>query len=202
MAQKGFFINESMCQNCHACEIACSEWNDIRPTEYSDEAVDVKWLDILTREEGSYDDLDLTTLPLPCLHCEEPACVEAAPENGIYKREEDGLVFVEPSNLSEGDTEAIVEACPFDRIQVSDIEMPASSSYPDGKLAGLPQKCTGCFDRVEEPACVAACPTEALQFGDIETLRDEHPDASQELLKEIFGTQAVENNKPAIIIEE
>ncbi len=202
MAQMGFYINAKNCTNCNACEIACSDWNDIRPKEWTVEATDVKWMDVLAKENGKSGDLTLTTLPVPCFHCENPACVEAAPENGVYKREDDGLVFVEQSNLSAGDAQAVVDACPFDRIQVSDDEMPASSGYPDGKAAGLPQKCTGCFDKEDKPACVEVCPTEAIEFGEIEALREKHPEASQDLLKQLYGADAVSKVKPAVIIEE
>ncbi|HKL28974.1 MAG TPA: 4Fe-4S dicluster domain-containing protein [Natrialbaceae archaeon] len=203
MAQMGFYFNEKNCINCKTCEIACSDWNDIRPNEWSEKANDVKWIDIVQEEEGTHDDLTLTTMVAPCFHCEEPACVDAAPEHGVYKREEDGLVFVELSNLSESDTQAVVDACPFDRMQVADEDMPATSGYPDGRPAGLPQKCTGCFDKDgEEPACVNACPTGAIEFGDIAELREKHPDASQDLLKEFYGADAVEKTKPAVIIED
>jgi Fe-S-cluster-containing dehydrogenase component len=199
----GIYIDAKNCTNCHACEIACSDWNDIRPNEWKVEAADVKWMDVLEMEEGNYENVSLTTFPVTCFHCEEPACVEAAPKHGVYKREEDGLVFIEQSNLSEEDTEAIAEACPFDRIQVSEDDMPATSGYPDGRPAGMPQTCTACFDKEEgKPVCVEACPVGAMEIGELSSLREEHPEASQDLLKEVFGADAVEKTKPAVIIEK
>jgi len=201
MAQMGFYVNEKNCIYCKTCEIACSDWNDIRPKEWSEKANDVKWMDVLEMEAGSHGDLTVTSLPVPCFHCENPACVEAAPEHGVYKREEDGLVFIEHDNLSEADTQAIADACPFDRIQVAEDDMPATSGYPDGRPAGLPQKCTGCFDKEDDPACVSACPAGAIEFGELSTLREEHPEASQDFLKEIFGADAVDKAKPSVIVE-
>jgi len=202
MAQMGFYVNTKNCMACHTCEVACSDWNDIRPSEWSDKETDVQWMDVLEMEAGETGDLTLTTLPVTCFHCENPACVEAAPKHGVYKREEDGLVFVEQSNLEEGDAQAIADACPFDRIQISEDDMPATSGYPDGRPAGLPQKCTGCFDKDGDPACVDACVTGAIEFGDMDELREKHPDASQDLLKEIYGADVVEKGKPNVIIEE
>lgn len=206
MTRKGFYINERDCINCHACEVACSDWNDLRWEEWTGtlgepEYPNVKWIDVLEIFEGDYRDPDVTTLALPCGHCENAPCIDAAPEYAMGTRDEDNLVFIAQENLEEGDTQAIVDACPFDRIQVPEEDMPATSGYPDGKAAGLPTKCTGCFDR-DEPACAQACPTLAIEFGDFEELQAEHPDADRSLLREIFGDEAVDEADPAIIIED
>lgn len=79
--------------------------------------------------------------------------------------------------------------------------MPASSGYPDGKSAGLASKCVACFDREGEPACVDVCHTNALDYGNMDDLREEYPNADQEPLKEMFGEEAVEETQPAVIFE-
>jgi formate dehydrogenase iron-sulfur subunit len=43
------------------------------------------------------------------------------------------------------------------------------------KNVGLAQKCTLCYDRLSEgmtPACAQACPTQSIQFGNVDELRE------------------------------
>ncbi len=213
MAQNGFYINLDKCSDCKRCEIACSDWNNVEVAEYdlpdraanpdrdSPPAVDAMWMGYLYREEGTFPDVTISRMPLPCFQCENPVCRDAAPEGALYKREEDGTVFVDQSKLNEEQSQAVAEACPFDRIQIPSVDMPASSGYPDGKSAGLASKCVACFDREGDPACVEVCHTGALDYGDMDELREEYPNASREPLKEPFSETAVDKTKPAVIIE-
>ncbi len=61
-----------------------------------------------------------------------------------------------------------VPACPYGVIE--------RRSGPAGDSAvGLAQKCTLCYDRLKddvEPACAKACPTQSIQFGDLDELRE------------------------------
>lgn len=59
-------------------------------------------------------------------------------------------------------------ACPFGVID--------RRKGPDGAMnVGIAQKCTLCYDRLtdgQRPACAAACPTESIQYGDVDELRE------------------------------
>jgi len=214
MAQNGFYINLDDCYNCKQCEIACSDWNNVQAAEYdlpiqgdnpdrdSPRAINAEWLGFFEEESGQFPDTQLTYSPLPCFQCENPVCRDAAPENALYKREEDGTVFVDQSKLDEEQSQAVAEACPFDRIQIPSMDMPASSGYADGKAAGLASKCVACFDRDGNPACVDVCQIGALDYGDMDELREKYPDASREPLKEMFSAEAVEETQPAVLYEE
>ena len=84
-------------------------------------------------------------LPRICNHCTFPACVAACPRQAIYKRQEDGIVLIDPERC-EGYQEC-VKACPYKKTMFNFV-------------ARISQKCIGCFPRVEQglqPQCVITC---------------------------------------------
>jgi anaerobic dimethyl sulfoxide reductase subunit B len=90
------------------------------------------------------------------MHCVEPACVKACPEEAISKRAEDGAVIVDREKCIGCQT--CLGACPFS----------APAFGADSKM----QKCDMCVNEInfqtESPPCVATCPTNALTFGKID----------------------------------
>ncbi|MBI5442342.1 MAG: 4Fe-4S dicluster domain-containing protein, partial [Deltaproteobacteria bacterium] len=95
----------------------------------------------------------ITYVSLSCLHCEDAPCAAACPTGAISKDPASGAVTVR-SEVCVGCRTCLL-ACPFG----------APGYGSDGKM----QKCDLCSERVAsglEPACVAACPTKALAFGE------------------------------------
>jgi formate dehydrogenase iron-sulfur subunit len=93
-----------------------------------------------------------------CKHCEHAGCLEACPTGSIV-RTEFGGVFIQP-DVCNGCGYCIV-SCPFGVVD----------RRPDG---GRAFKCTFCYDRQKaglQPACATACPTQSIQFGELEDLR-------------------------------
>ncbi|MGH9654524.1 MAG: 4Fe-4S dicluster domain-containing protein, partial [Bryobacteraceae bacterium] len=91
-------------------------------------------------------------------HCARAGCLESCPTGAII-RNEFGAVYVQP-DVCNGCGYCIVN-CPFGVIDRRE---------DDGRA----WKCTLCYDRLKEeliPACAKACPTESIQFGDLETLQ-------------------------------
>jgi formate dehydrogenase iron-sulfur subunit len=96
-----------------------------------------------------------------CKHCTHSACLDVCP-TGAIMRTELGTVVVQ-EDVCNG-CGYCVPACPFGVLDKREIE-------DDGRV----WKCTLCYDRTREgmtPACAQACPTESIQYGPLDELRE------------------------------
>lgn len=159
-----FFIDPSRCIGCQACFHACAECDTHRGTsmihlEYADRAESVQ------------------TVPVVCMHCEDPACANACPADAI-KKTADGVVQSSLQARCIGCSNCVL-ACPFG--------VPRYIPKIDQMM-----KCDLCYDRTaagKRPMCVTVCPSGALAFGtreQIEKLRRERP-----MNTFVFGPQVV-----------
>ena len=198
-ARKGFFTDTSVCIGCKACEVACKEWNEVPASlqgftgDSYDNTIDLgadtwrhvafveqrKPLDIgadgatlvqtaalgsLAEETGlqTYQDGDgLRWLMASdvCKHCTHAACLDVCPTGALF-RTEFGTVVVQ-QDICNG-CGYCVSACPYGVIDRRE---------DDGRA----WKCTMCYDRLHdglEPACAKACPTDSIQFGVLDELRE------------------------------
>jgi anaerobic dimethyl sulfoxide reductase subunit B (iron-sulfur subunit) len=99
-------------------------------------------------------------LSVSCNHCSEPICVEVCPTTAMHQ-DENGIVSVDQAKCM--GCGYCKWACPYDAPQMQ----------PD---TGRMSKCDFCRDLLEsggQPACVAACPTRALRFGELDKLQTE-----------------------------
>lgn len=155
-------VDVSVCIGCKACEVACKEWNDLppnpdRPFTGSYQTVpDLRydfWQLIKFNEVERDGRLVWTLTKFQCMHCEDPGCLRACPAPGAIVQYANGVVdFVQENCIG---CQFCVTGCPFDVPRIS-------------PTTGKVYKCTLCSDRVAaglEPACVKACPTNAISFG-------------------------------------
>jgi Fe-S-cluster-containing dehydrogenase component len=165
----GLVIDLDTCVGCHACVVACKEWNTSgygAPLSDSDAYGAAPEGTFLNRvhafeavpEAGA---ARVVHFPKSCLHCADAPCVTVCPTGASYKRAEDGIVLVD-EDICIG-CGLCAWACPYGAR-----EMDAA--------AGVMKKCTLCIDRIENrnipevdriPACVRTCPTGARHFGDL-----------------------------------
>ncbi|HEX4224919.1 MAG TPA: 4Fe-4S dicluster domain-containing protein [Pseudonocardiaceae bacterium] len=188
----GFFTDTSVCIGCKACEVACKEWNLIpqdgatltgmsydntvglgastwRHVAFIEQrkpmtpAVDV----LALAEQGSSapttadadDPFRWLMASDVCKHCTHAACLDVCPTGSLF-RTEFGTVVVQ-EDICNG-CGYCVPACPYGVIDRRE---------DDGRA----WKCTLCYDRIgagQEPACAKACPTDSIQFGPVDELRE------------------------------
>jgi formate dehydrogenase iron-sulfur subunit len=94
-----------------------------------------------------------------CKHCTHAGCLDVCPTGALF-RTEFGTVVVQ-QDICNG-CGYCVSGCPFGVIDRRD---------GDGRA----HKCTLCYDRLRadmEPACAKACPTQSIQFGELDELRE------------------------------
>ena len=100
-----------------------------------------------------------------CKHCTHAGCLDVCPTGALF-RTEFGTVVVQ-DDVCNG-CGYCVPACPYGVIE-------RRTGPDDAKNVGIAQKCTLCYDRLDagkRPACAQACPTESIQFGDVDELRE------------------------------
>jgi formate dehydrogenase iron-sulfur subunit len=103
-----------------------------------------------------------------CKHCTHAACLEVCPTGALF-RTEFGTVVVQ-EDVCNG-CGYCVPACPFGVLDKRE---------EDGRV----WKCTLCYDRLgagQEPACAQACPTDSIQFGELDELRERAHERVREL---------------------
>jgi formate dehydrogenase iron-sulfur subunit len=164
----GKLIDVSRCIGCKACQSACMEWNDLRPPVgvFKDSYTNPPDLDDQTWCLMRFNEVEIDgalrwlILKDGCLHCSDPGCLRACPAPGAIVQHANGIVDFEEENcIGCGDC---IAGCPFNipRLRKAD-----SRVY----------KCTLCSDRIAvglEPACIKACPTQALSFGSKQNMTD------------------------------
>jgi formate dehydrogenase iron-sulfur subunit len=174
VSAKGFFTDTTVCIGCKACEVACKQWNQLPDDGFLftgmsyDNTVALgasTWRHVAFVErpvslsgQTTAGDFSWLMMSDVCKHCRSAACLEVCPTGAIVRTEFD-TVYVQP-DVCNGCGYCVV-ACPFGVIDRRE---------DDGRA----WKCTLCYDRLRggmEPACAKACPTDSIQFGDVDELR-------------------------------
>jgi DMSO reductase family type II enzyme iron-sulfur subunit len=103
--------------------------------------------------DGTYPNAYFFYMPRVCNFCSKPSCVEACPNDAMYRRDDFGVVLRDESRCR--GEQFCARACPYKKI------------YFDA-VHNISQHCIGCFPRLEQgvaPACVRQCPGRAVFVG-------------------------------------
>ena len=186
MSVSAFLTDSTVCIGCKACEVACKEWNDV-PADgmiWSGLSYDntqslgaSTWRHVMFLEQPQAAGPQIAETADPfrwiflsdvCKHCGKAGCLEACP-TGAIMRTDIGSVLVQ-KDVCNGCGYCVV-TCPFGVID---------RRQTDGRAF----KCTFCYDRQKAgliPACAKACPTQSIQFGELNDLQQRARDRVQEL---------------------
>ena len=162
MVQYAFHFDGERCTGCKTCQLACADYNDLtcdfwyrRIYEFGGGAWE-------QGEDGTWSTTAFTYhASVACNHCESPACVANCPTLAMHKTV-DGVVLHDDARCVQ--CRNCVTVCPYGAPQFDD-------------EADMIVKCDSCYDLRKggmNPTCVDACPTRALEFGDIDELRRQH----------------------------
>ena len=194
----GFFTDTSVCIGCKACEVACKEWNQVPEDGLNllgmsfdntgalgaDTWRHVAFIEQPALPQEAVPSTAPVDLGMPgsappgangsaagrtdfrwlmssdvCKHCTHAACLDVCPTGALF-RTEFGTVVVQ-QDICNG-CGYCIPACPYGVID-------------QRKGDGRAWKCTLCYDRLRDdlmPACAKACPTQSIQFGPLDELRE------------------------------
>ncbi|HEX9618953.1 MAG TPA: cyclic nucleotide-binding domain-containing protein [Polyangiaceae bacterium] len=163
MARSLLVIDQEACVRCGHCSWSCAELYGVTRL--------IRRGDKVLTPRSREDDVKSLLLPNTCQHCKNPACMPDCP-TGAIGRDPEGEVFIR-AELCTG-CGACVRGCPWDNIQLVE-RVAAKTRRPEavsGHEGGARQasplvavKCDLCHE-YEAPACVQACPTEAIHRVD------------------------------------
>ncbi|BCB76407.1 4Fe-4S dicluster domain-containing protein [Phytohabitans flavus] len=190
MDRMGFFTDTSVCIGCKACEVACKEWNEVpshglnllgMSFDNTGALTANSWRHVAFVEQprpapdflgmpgshppgqnGSADgrsDFRWLMMSDVCKHCTHAACLDVCPTGALFRTEFETVVVQEDICNGCGNC---IPACPYGVIDKREND-------------GRAWKCTLCYDRIGAgmtPACAQACPTESIQYGRLDELRE------------------------------
>jgi carbon-monoxide dehydrogenase iron sulfur subunit len=166
MTKGSIWVEVSKCLACKSCEFACAVAHSTSKTVHGairETPLPESRVSLVAVEE--------LAIPLQCRHCEDAPCVSICPTDALVKTEAEGPVLIDVDRCI--GCKFCIAVCPFGVITMS----------RDGKAA---LKCDLCIERLKEgqqPACVEACHTGALRFGEItEAVRRAREQAARRLV--------------------
>ena len=140
-------VDIDRCTGCFSCAVACKAENAVPLGVWRSRLKIV--------EKGTYPNVNRSWMLLMCNNCQNAVCVRVCPTQATYRRD-DGIVMVDPHRCI--GCKYCIAACPYEVRYLN-------------PLKRIVQKCQWCNHRVDmgiEPACVNACPTDALIFGNLD----------------------------------
>lgn len=187
----GMVVDADLCTGCQACVVACYSENNIAISE-EDRVAEGRaktWIRIERYWEGEFPNAKARFVPVLCQHCDNAGCESVCPVFATYHNDE-GL-NAQVYNRCIG-TRFCANGCIYSARYFNfwEPEWPEPLDYqlnPDVTVRskGIIEKCTFCVQRITrakteaahnqedlkdgdvQPACVQACPTSALVFGDM-----------------------------------
>jgi formate dehydrogenase iron-sulfur subunit len=185
MKQMSILTDTTRCIGCEECVVACKKTNNTgedKPWRWQKNIDDLsasRWTTIIRKPENTY-------IRQHCRHCVESACASACLVGALQQTPEGAVIYDASKCMG---CRYCMMACPYGLPRYS-----WSSAVP------YIQKCILCYDNIKsgklsQPACTAACPTQATIYGERRELLAEahnrikkHP---ERYFNKVFGEDEV-----------
>ena len=177
MSQKGFYFDMTSCIQCKACQVACKDKNNLEGG--------MAYREVDEFEIGKLPDICVYFMSMSCNHCQDAPCVESCPTGAMTKSDEYGIVFIDKDKCIGCRT--CERKCPY-----------GAPKYLGDNVMKM-GKCDGCIDLVKQgkkPVCVEACVTRALEFGDLEEIKERGGYSAR-----IRGIASPKKTRPSIVVK-
>jgi Fe-S-cluster-containing dehydrogenase component/CRP-like cAMP-binding protein len=154
--EEAMLINLKRCVGCDDCVRACATAHNNNPR--------------FVRQGNSFENAMVASA---CMHCTDPVCLIGCPTGAIHRVADSGTVVIDDNTCIGCSTCA--NSCPYNNIRMINIrdEKGVFVKDRDGQPISRATKCDLCADQLTGPACVQACPHDALarvNMRDTETL--------------------------------
>jgi len=148
-ATQAMLIDLDKCVRCDDCVRACAAAHDGNPR--------------FTRQGKTFDHWMVANA---CMHCIDPVCMIGCPTGAIHRTAQGGTVVINDDTCIGCGTCA--NSCPYGNIRMVEIRDPAGNTLRDDDLRPIQKatKCDLCDSQPGGPACVRACPHDALRRVD------------------------------------
>ena len=149
MSRPTLIVDLDRCIGCFSCTVACQVVHGA--------SAETRRMDVhRVGPSGTFPELSMYYLPVMCQHCDNPPCLEACPNDAVYKNE-DNLVLIEADDCN-GCGEC-VGACPFQARYVN----------PQRAIAESCDCCLGIGLEADQPACASTCPAAAIRLCNLDS---------------------------------
>ena len=145
MSKNAFIFDTNKCVGCMACVVACTIENGTQTP--------LNWRTVKSHNYIKHPSLPVFHFSLACNHCDDAPCMTNCPALA-YSRDTETGAIIHNAEACIGCTYC-TWACPYDAPKFNE-------------QTKIVEKCNFCIDRIsnnQKPACVAACPVAALEFG-------------------------------------
>ena len=142
--QYRFHFDMTKCIGCKCCVVACNEQNG-NPAE-------IQWRRVGEIEGGTYPDTLRHYLSMGCNHCLEPTCMTGCPVDAYSKDELTGIVRHN------------ADACIGCQYCTWNCSYGVPQYNPERGVVGKCDMCYGRLEQQQSPACVSACPEDAIRI--------------------------------------
>jgi len=199
MAEKVKLIDVAKCTGCRGCQLACKQWNQLpaRQTfaagtyQNPPDLQSNTWTLIRFQEVATQEGVKWLFRKDGCMHCTNAACVKVCPSGALYHSDLGTVGIIKERCIG---CKECVAACPF--------EIPRYDSVTDKVY-----KCDLCLSRIQTdlpPACVKACPTGALTFGDKSDMVKKAYARAKELGGDasVYGDKFVDGTHVVYVLQE